>query len=68
MWLNVMGWVQSAGDGESYAVHTEDLDGKSVKVLVAASGAENWVDTVYFPSQDLDDQYGDQQFDDLNYR
>lgn len=67
-WLNVMGWVQSAGDGESYAVHTEDLDGKSVKVLVAASGAENWVDTVYFPSQDLDDQYGDQQFDDLNYR
>lgn len=66
-WLNLRGWAQTAGAGTSYAVHTENIDGKNVKVLVVAGGAENWVLGTYFETQDLADQYGDQQFDDLNY-
>lgn len=66
-WLHLRGWTQTAGAGTSYAVHTENIDGKSVKILVAGGGAENWVFATYFQSQALADQYGDQQFDDLNY-
>lgn len=67
-WLNVRGWTQSAGDGESYAVKTETIDGKQVKVLVVGGGAENWVDAVYYQSKDMAQQNADKKFDDLHYR
>lgn len=67
-WLNVRGWTQSAGDGESYAVKTETIDGKQVKVLVVGGGAENWVDAVYYQSKDMAQQNANKKFDDLHYR
>lgn len=67
-WLNVRGWTQSAGDGESYAVKTETVDGKQVKVLVVGGGAENWVDAIYYQSKDMAQQNADKKFDDLHYR
>jgi len=67
-WLNVRGWTQSAGDGSSYAVKTETIDGKQVKVLVVGGGAENWVESVYYQSRDLAQQNADKKFDDLHYQ
>lgn len=67
-WLNVRGWTQSAGDGESYAVKTETIDGKQVKVLVVGGGAENWVEGVYYQSKDMAQQNADKKFDDLHYQ
>lgn len=49
-WLNVYGWYQSAGDGEYYKVMTENINGKNVPILTAASGAGN---SNYYRSQDL---------------
>lgn len=67
-WLNIRGWTQSAGDGASYAVKTETVDGKQVKVLVVGGGAENWVDAIYYQSKDMAQQNADKKFDDLHYR
>lgn len=67
-WLNVRGWTQSAGDGDSYAVKTETVDGKQVKVLVVGGGAGNWVEGVYYQSKDMAQQNADKKFDDLNYQ
>ena len=67
-WLNVRGWTQSAGDGESYAVKTETVDGKQVKVLVVGGGAGNWVEGIYYQSKDMAQQNADKKFDDLNYQ
>ncbi|MBV0922271.1 hypothetical protein JSQ84_07950 [Limosilactobacillus reuteri] len=67
-WLNIRGWVQNAGDGSSYTVKTETIDGKQVKVLVSAGGAGNWVDAVYYQSKDMAQQNADKKFDDLNYQ
>ena len=66
-WLNVRGWTQGAGDGESYAVKTETVDGKQVKVLVVGGGARNLVDAVYYQSKDMAQQNADKKFDDLHY-
>lgn len=66
-WLNLRGWTQSAGDGSSYTVKTETIDGKQVKVLVQAGGAENWTQAVYYQSKDMAQQNADKKFDDLHY-
>lgn len=67
-WLNVQGWFQGAGDGTSYMVKTENIDGKSVKVLVVGEGAENWVTAVYYPTKAMAQQQADQKYDDLHYQ
>ena len=67
-WLNVRGWTQGAGDGESYAVKTETVDGKQVKVLVVGGGARNLVDAVYYQSKDMAQQNADKKFADLHYQ
>ncbi|MBB1079990.1 hypothetical protein H5S09_09255 [Limosilactobacillus sp. STM2_1] len=66
-WLNIRGWTQTAGDGSSYAVKTETVDGKPVKVLVAAGGAGNWTEAVYYQSKEMAQQNADKKFDDLHY-
>lgn len=67
-WLNIQGWFQGAGDGTSYMVKTENIDGKPVKVLVVGEGAENWVTAVYYPSKAMAQQQADQKYDDLHYQ
>lgn len=67
-WLNVQGWFQGAGDGTSYMVKTENIDGKPVKVLVVGEGAENWVTAVYYPTKAMAQQQADQKYDDLHYQ
>lgn len=67
-WLNVQGWFQGAGDGSSYMVKTETIDGKPVKVLVVAGGAGPWVEAVYYPTKALAQQQADQKYDDLHYQ
>lgn len=62
-WLNVYGWYQSAGDGEYYKVMTENINGKNVPVLAAASGAGIWLDSNYYRSQDLAQQQQDTTYD-----
>ena len=62
-WLNVYGWYQSAGDGEYYKVMTENINGKDVPVLAAASGAGIWLDNNYYHSQDLAQQQQDTTYD-----
>lgn len=66
-YLNVMGWYQGAGDGEYFAVHTENIDGNDVQVLVLAGGASIWVDGIAYRSQAMAEKMQDQRFDDLNY-
>ncbi|MBD5807519.1 hypothetical protein [Limosilactobacillus walteri] len=66
-WLNIRGWTQGAGDGESYAVKTETINGRQVKILVEGGGAENLVDAVYYQSKDLAQQNADKKFADLHY-
>lgn len=67
-WLNIQGWFQGAGDGESYMTKTETIDGKPVKVLVVAGGAGPWVEAVYYPTKALAQQQADQKYDDLHYQ
>lgn len=67
-WLNVQGWFQGAGDGTSYMVKTENINGKPVKVLVVGEGAENWVSAVYYPTKTMAQQQADQKYDDLHYQ
>lgn len=66
-WLNVRGWTQTAGDGSSYTVKTETVNGKQVKVLVQSGGAMNFVEAVYYQSEDMAQQQADTKFDDLHY-
>ena len=66
-WLNLRGWVQTAGDGAYYAVHTETINGQQVKVLVEAGGADMHVDAVYYQSQSMAKQQAGTKYDDLNY-
>lgn len=67
-WLHMEGWCQSAGDGSYFAVHTENIDGKQVKVLVQAGGAGMWTDSVYYQTKDQAQQNADRKFDDLHYQ
>lgn len=63
-YLNVMGWIQSAGDGEFYGPHTE----KGQTVMVIAEGAGPWVDCVAWKSPQLAQQYKHKKFSDLHYQ
>ncbi|WP_201738276.1 MULTISPECIES: hypothetical protein [Lactobacillus] len=63
-YLNVMGWMQSAGDGEFYGLHTE----KGQPVLVIGYGAGLWTDSVAWRTQNLAKQYKHQKFADLGYQ
>ena len=65
--LNIRGWCQNAGDGSSFAVHTETINGKQVKVLVAAGGAGFWTEGVYYQNKAMAQQQADKKFDDLHY-
>lgn len=67
-WLHMEGWCQSAGAGVDYAVHTETIDGQQVKVLVAASGARPWTDSIYYQTPSQAQQNKNTKFDDLHYR
>lgn len=66
-WLCVHGWTQTAGAGTYFAVHTETINGKQVKVLVEAGGADMHVDAVYYQSASLAKQQADTKYDDLDY-
>ena len=66
--MTVQGWCQTAGDGASYAVHTETIDGQQVKVLVEAGGAGFWTDSVYYQSKSMAQQQGKHHYADLTYR
>lgn len=67
-YMNVMGWYQTAGSGTSFAVHTENIAGNNVQILVCASGARPWVDGIAYRSQAMAEKMQDQHFDDLHYR
>ncbi|WP_295729089.1 hypothetical protein [uncultured Limosilactobacillus sp.] len=67
-YLNIRGWTQTAGDGESFALTTENINGKNVQVLVSAHGAEFWADTVYYRTKDLAHQQANHKYDDLRYQ
>lgn len=65
--MTVQGWCQTAGDGESYAVHTETVNGQQVKVLVEAGGAGFWTGAVYYQSKSMAQQQGKHHYRDLTY-
>ena len=67
-YMNVMAWYQTAGSGTSFAVHTENIAGNNVQILVCASGARPWVDGIAYRSQAMAEKMQDQHFDDLHYR
>lgn len=66
-WLSTRGWTQAAGAGTYFAVHNETIDGKQVKVLIEAGGADMHVDAVYYQSQSMAKQQADTKYDDLHY-
>lgn len=62
--MNVQGWTQGAGDGESYGI--KNLAGQTA--LVTASGADFWTDEVFWPTEALARQFAHKKFPDLDYR
>lgn len=67
-YLNIRGWTQTAGDGESFALTTENINGRDVQVLVSAHGAGFWADAVYYRTKDLAHQQANHKYDDLRYQ
>lgn len=67
-YLNIRGWCQTAGDGESFAITTEKINGKDVTVLVSAHGAGFWADTVYYRSKEMAHQQANHKYSDLRYQ
>ncbi|MFD1394177.1 DUF4767 domain-containing protein [Lacticaseibacillus jixianensis] len=65
-WVDVRGWYQAAGDGESYRISNQTLGGQTVPVLETASGAGLWVNSNYYPTQALATQNQDKVFADEN--
>lgn len=63
-WINVSGWLQTAGDGEFYGLYTEE----GQPVLVSAHGAGVWADTVYWKSPALARQYKGKEFKGLGWQ
>lgn len=63
-YLNVMGWMQGAGDGTFYGPHTEN----GQPVLVIAEGAGLWTNCVAWKSPQLAQQYKHKKFKDLVYQ
>ncbi|HJA21079.1 MAG TPA: hypothetical protein H9721_00600 [Candidatus Limosilactobacillus intestinipullorum] len=66
-WLCTHGWLQTAGAGTYFAVHTETINGKQVKVLVEAGGADMHVDAVYYQTPEMAKLQADTKYDDLDY-
>lgn len=62
--MNVRSWMQGAGDGEYFGVHTEN----GQQVLVIASGAEIWTEAVAWKTPQLAKQYKNKKFKDLYYQ
>lgn len=52
-WANIRGWYQSAGDGESYCLDQENVNGQNVPVILEAGGAMFTVDETFYRSQSL---------------
>lgn len=65
-WLTVYEWTET-GDGTSYAVHSEKVDGQEIKILVDAEGPNYEVEHIYYQTQALANQYSNHRFADLNY-
>ena len=63
-YLNVMGWMQGAGDGTFYGPHTEN----GQPVLVIGKGAGLWTNCVAWKSPQLAQQYKHKKFKDLYYQ
>lgn len=63
-YMNVRGWLQGAGDGQSYGLKT--LNGQTA--LVSASGAGPWVDAVYWRDENTARHYAHKKFHNLHYR
>ena len=63
-YMNVRSWMQEAGDGDFYGLHTEN--GQSV--LVLAQGAGPWVSGVAWKTLQLAQQYKHKKFKDLYYQ
>lgn len=64
LYYNIYGWNETAGDGEFYALHTEE----SQPVLILAGGAGIWTDAVYWKTPELAQKYAGKKFHDLRYR
>ncbi|MFD1440491.1 DUF4767 domain-containing protein [Lacticaseibacillus hegangensis] len=65
-WVDIRGWYQSAGDGQSYRIVSQNLGGQNVPVLETAGGAGLWLNSNYYPTQELATQYQDTVFSDEN--
>ncbi|MDH5100594.1 hypothetical protein OQI87_05525 [Lactobacillus kefiranofaciens] len=63
-YMNVMGWMQGAGDGVFYGIHTENEQ----PVLVVAYGAGLWTNCVAWKTPQLAQQYKHKKFKDLVYQ
>jgi hypothetical protein len=65
-WINILGWYQTAGAGESYKVVLRKLNGSKVQVLTEAYGAQldTWMH--YYPTPELADKWKTTMFDDDN--
>lgn len=62
--MNVRGWLQGAGDGESYGL--QELNGQ--RALISASGAGTWTDSIYWRNEALARQNANKKFKTLVYR
>ena len=63
-WMNVSGWLQTAGDGEFYGSYTEE----GQPVIISAHGAGIWADTVYWKTPALAKQYKGKKFKGLGWQ
>ncbi|KRL00808.1 lipoprotein precursor [Liquorilactobacillus capillatus DSM 19910] len=65
--LNIRGWNQTAGAGESYGVKQENVDGQNIDVMIEAGGAGVWCSQTYYTSADLAKKQQGQKYDDIIY-
>ncbi|KRL06420.1 DUF4767 domain-containing protein [Liquorilactobacillus hordei] len=65
--LNIRGWNQTAGDGDSYGVKQENADGQNIDVMIEAGGADFWCSQTYYTSTDLAKKLQGQKYDDITY-
>lgn len=61
-WTNVMGWNQSAGDGDFYKVGTKTYHGHKLRVLSVGGGAEAWIINHYYTSRKVAKTLGNKHF------
>ena len=60
--VNIRGWYQSAGAGETYYVVNQNVHGQNIPVVTDGSGAGAWGSTHYFKSKALAQQNRDAHF------